>query len=207
LNYIGFITDLFQHQPLSEHNGRIIELSALDALSLLLTTWIVADFRLLALLSPRYAKRYLKFIDNLRREFRIRCTKNPKTAAHWLLRQIDEMQLPDFRQNKTYQDDRTLVAEYDALKEAFAPVFRSRSRDDKSRATLAKLATDALGRQIKAEDLLDPTRTSLSDYCQLLLTTSAVNLSRARQRLRKYDRMLKRNVSRELSAVLRRLEP
>jgi len=205
---IGFITDLFQSHPLREPDDRLVDLS--NAFSLLLTTWIVADFRLLALLSKNYAARYRQFMDNLRSQYRIRCSKNPNTASHWLLGQIDRMELPDFRRYKTHQDDLTLVNSYDALKKAFAPAFRSTSRDDRFRATLAKLATVAVGRRINAEDLEDPTGASLSDYCQLVLHTSAVNLSRARQRLRKYNLMLTRSLSREVSAVLavlRRQEP
>ena len=199
LTDLGFIADLYHRHPLRTPDGET--LTEGTAFFLLLRTWVTAQYRLLASLDSRYAHRYLAFVDNLRREYRIRCSETPSVADYWLLRQVDQMRLPDQRQDKSHRKDLALVTAYDALKEVFRPMFRGRSLPESSRVELAKLASDVLGHEIKPEDLPLPGTSTLAEYCLEFRRTSATRLSRARRRLRAYDRRESRMIRREIAAM------
>src|SRR6266446_204645 len=100
LTDLGFIASLYHRHPLCTPDARTLDLTERTAFFLLLRTWVTAQYRLLASLDSRYAHRYLAFVDNLRREYRIRCSETPSAADYWLLRQVDQMRLPDQRQDK-----------------------------------------------------------------------------------------------------------
>jgi hypothetical protein len=178
-----------------------VNLTEREAFSLLLRAWITATYRLLASLNSRYARRYLRFVSHLRGEYRIRAAETPSAADYWLLCQIDQMSLPDERQNKSHHRDDALVMSYDALREAFRAEFRHRPLADSARVKLATLASKALGKKITPADLPTPGDSTLSDYCLELFKTNATRLSRARRRLRDHGRRLRRTVQRELAAT------
>jgi hypothetical protein len=194
---------LYCRRPISTPDGRLLELTEREGFSLLLRVWITATYRLLASLNSQYARRYLRFVSHLREEYRIRSAETPSAADYWLLSQIDQMSLPDERHDKSHYRDHALVTSYDALREAFRDEFRHRPLADSARAKLADLASHALGKKITPDDLPVPGSLTVSDYCFELLETNATRLSRARGRLRDYDRRLRRTIQRELAATAR----
>ena len=68
-------------------------------------------------MSNSFAKRHRAWFDGLLQDFELRRTRDGETAAQqWLVTQLRNPSLPDFRTGKSLNDDRVLVDRFNKLK-------------------------------------------------------------------------------------------
>ena len=134
---------------------------------------------------PRsFAQRHRAWVDRLCQDFELRETRDGKTAAQqWLVNQLRNPSLPDFRTGKSLVDDKVLVSLYEKLKDAMRPIFAQHCYDAEARRreAAAPIVSKILQRTVTPQEL--PSTQQVAQFCHEVLGTSSVNVSRARRRL------------------------
>ena len=102
-----------------------------------------------------FAKRHQAWFDGLFQEFNLRATRDGETAAQqWLITQLRNPRLPDFRKGKSLDDDKVLVARFNKLKDAMEPIFVQHPRDaDARRRKAAPIVFKILQRTVTPQEL------------------------------------------------------
>jgi len=132
-----------------------------------------------------FAKRHQAWFDGLFQDFELRETRDGETAAQqWLITQLRNPRLPDFRKGKSLNDDKVLVNRFNKLKDAMEPIFVQHRRDaDARRRKAAPIVSKILQRTVTPQEL--PSTQQVALFCSEVLGAPSVRVSRARQRLRR----------------------
>lgn len=178
--------DNFNRLPLRTPDGSLLGIDSREAFAHLLATWVIGSYRLLKRVHPTTAKRYTIFTFDLRREYQDRLRRCPDKADEWLLRQLDEMRLPDLRTNKNVRRDGLRVAQYDKLKKNLEPYFKRGRRPAHYLKEIARIVSATIDKQVYSNGLPHPGDETLTEYCLEVLKTNAVTLSRARRRSKEF---------------------
>ncbi len=131
-------------------------------------------------INPHTTERARHWLNSVLAEYEVRALEDLKKGIEWAVETLRTPRLPDLRYTRILQEDQRLVARATVLRRRLKPIFQVHRESAKRNAAAAPIIAQVLGRAVRPDQL--PAESSLAAFCDQLLGTTSVTLSRARRR-------------------------